>query len=259
MQSITDQLNALLAGNLYAVLLIFTRVGTALMLMPGFAATYAPTRMRLFLALGISVLLTPVLHASLPPEPPQVAQLLVLIAGEALIGFFLGTISTMMMGVLDTAGQMIAQQIGLSNAYIFNPQLQAQGSIPGTLMGLTAVVLIFATDLYQVLLRAVVESYNIFLPGAPLPLDDMTHSVMQLANKSFVVAIEIGSPFMAVGLLMFVSFGLIGRLLPQIQVFFLTLPAQIGIGSMVFAVSGGLIMHFWENAFLVSLQTLGQE
>jgi flagellar biosynthetic protein FliR len=255
--SIIEQLNALLAGNVFAVLLVFARTGTALMLMPGIGSAYTPARTRLLLALGFSVAIAPIVKPELPAEPPDVIALFGLIAGEAVIGAFLGTISTIFMGVMDTAGQMISTQMGLSTAYIFNPQLANQESIPGTLLSLVAVVMIFATDMYQLLITAIVESYHVFRYDSLSMFGDMSDTVAHLVSQTFTLAVEMSAPFLVVGLLLYTVFGLIGRLLPHIQVFFVTLPLQVGLGFMVFAITSTIIMKFWMENFVETLRAMG--
>ena len=254
---IVDQLNALIAGNIYAVLMVFARVGTALMLIPGLGDNYTPARARLFLALGLSVVVLPTIRPYLPPEPADVPGLFVMIFWEFVVGAFLGTIAQIMMSTMQTAGQFMAQQIGLSNAYIFNPQAQTQGSIPGTLLSMTAMMALFVTDLYQVLIKAIVGSYAVFHYNSFNQFPDMSNAIAHLVSRTFLIAVEMAGPFFVIGLLLYSAFGLIGRLLPQIQVFFITLPLQLGLGLMIFALSSRIILQFWLQSFSDTLKTLG--
>ena len=179
------------------------------------------------------------------------------IAIEAVTGLFLGTISLIFMSVLETAGQTIAMQMGLSNAYIFNPQSQTQGSLPGTLLSMAAVVSVFITDLYQILIRGVVQSYHVFRYDNLSMFADMSDAIVHLVDKSFAIAMELSAPFIAVGLMLYTVFGLIGRLMPQIQVFFLTLPLQIGLGCIILALSTTLMLNVWMTSFAETLRALG--
>ena len=254
---VIDQLNTLLAGNVYALLMVFARVGTALMLIPGLGDNYTPARSRLLLSLGLSLAVVPAIRPYLPPEPADVPALFVMIFWEFVVGAFLGTIAQIFMTTMETAGQFMAQQIGLSNAYIFNPQAQTQGSIPGTLLTMTAMMSMFVTDLYQVLIKAIVGSYEVFHYNSFSMFPDMSEAIVHLVSRTFLIAVEMCGPFFAIGLLMYSAFGLIGRLLPQIQVFFVTLPLQLGLGLMIFALSSTVIMHFWVESFAETLKTLG--
>ncbi len=254
---VITQLNALLAGNVFTVLMVFARVGTSFMLMPGIGDNYTPARTRLLLSLGLSICIAPIVRPMMPPEPDSVPGLFLMLLFEMVIGAFIGTLAQILMSVMETAGQFIAQQIGLSSAYIFNPQAQTQGSIPGTLLTMTAMVSLFVTGLYQMLIRAIVQSYEVFHYNSFGLFSDMSDAIAHLVARSFTIAVEMASPFFVIGLLMYASFGLIGRLLPQIQVFFVTLPLQLGIGLMVFALSSALMVRFWLAAFADTLKTLG--
>ncbi len=254
---VINQLNALISGNVFALLLVFARVGTAMMLMPGIGDNYTPARARLLLSLGLSLVVMPVVRPYLPPEPADVPGLFVMIFWEFVVGAFLGTIAQIFMAVMETAGQFMAQQIGLSNAYIFNPQAQTQGSIPGTFLTMAAMMSLFITDLYQILIKAIVGSYEVFHIDSFGLFPDMSNAVTHLVSRTFLIAVEMCGPFFAVGLLLYSAFGLIGRLLPQIQVFFVTLPLQLGLGLMIFALSSTVILRFWVESFAETLKTLG--
>src|SRR5688572_15195275 len=106
-------LDQALTGQVFAFLLIFTRLGTAFMLLPGFGDPYVAQRIRLLLALAISFVVLPVLAPHLPPMPKSASDLIMLLALESFVGVFLGTISKLLMSALETAGAIIAMAAGL--------------------------------------------------------------------------------------------------------------------------------------------------
>jgi flagellar biosynthetic protein FliR len=251
-----DGLNALFAGQIFALLLIFCRIGAALMLLPGFGDTNTPARVRLFLAIGFSLMLAPALRGRLPPLPGNPADLAVLIGVETVIGVFLGTVARILLNALEIGGMIIAQQIGLASVLVFNPQMATQTSLPGSLMSLAALVLIFSTDLSGMMLRALVDSYNSFPVAPHLPTGDMSDVVARAVAHSFLIGVEIAAPFFIAGLLLFTALGLLARLLPQIQIFFVSMPLQVGLGLAIFASVLPAILHFWGERFSTGLTTL---
>ena len=256
-----DGLNALLAGGIFAVLLVFARVGSALLLLPGFGDSYTPARVRLFLALGFSLVIGPALKDRLPALPSEPGQLFVLIGIEIMIGLFLGTVARMLINALEIGGMIIATQIGLSSAVIFNPQLATQASLPGSLLSLAAVLLIFVTDLDHMLIRALLESYDAFPVGPHLPIGDLSDVVTHAVANSFLIGVQISAPFLIVGLLLYMGLGLLSRLMPQIQIFFVSMPLQVGLGLAVFAAVIPAILIFWLDHFesgMTSLLTVGR-
>ena len=245
-----DLLNTLVVGNLFAFLLIFMRIGIALMIMPGIGETFVPATVRLLFALGISFVLAPVMGQSLPAMPSSSVAMLSLLFTEALVGFFIGTVMRILVGSLDTAGMMVSIQSGFNNAMIFSPIMQTQGSIVGALYSTFGVVMIMASPLHIFLLRAVVESYQVFpATGHMLDTGSMSLVIAHTVNAAFKIGIQMSLPFIIVGTLVQFGFGLLGRLMPQVQVFFLALPAQILLSlitlSMVF--SAGVL--YWMNSY----------
>ena len=238
-------LAALLPAEVFAVLLVFVRVGAALMVLPGFSEPFVTPRLRLLLALLISLLVTPLLDGQMPGMPADVARLALLIAGEALVGLLLGTLARVFMAALVTAGMMIAYMSSLANALVDDPSAAQQGSIAGSFLNLTALLIIFALDLHHLLLVAVVDSYQLFVPGEPLPVGDFSKTLAETVSKVFLLAVQVAAPFIAVGMIFYLGVGLLARLMPQIQVFFVAMPMQIALGIMMLALSVPVVMHWF--------------
>lgn len=246
-------LAALLSVKLFAVLLVFVRVGAAFMLLPGFGEPFVAPRLRLLLALLISLLVAPLLDGQLPAMPAEVAGLGLLIAGEALVGLFLGTVARIFMAAMVTAGMMIAYMSSLANALVDDPSAAQQGSIAGAFLNVTALMIIFALDLHHLLLAAVVDSYQLFVPGQALPVGDLTQSVTETVSKVFLLSVQIAAPFIAIGMIFYLGVGLLARLMPQIQVFFVAMPMQIALGLMMLALALPIVMHWFVLNFQESI------
>ncbi|MBV5336358.1 flagellar biosynthetic protein FliR, partial [bacterium] len=99
---------------------------------------------------------------------------------------------------------------------------------------------IFITDLHQLQIMAVVESYQTFKVGAPLPVTDMADSIARTVEHSFLIGFQMSIPFIVSGMLFALALGLLSRLAPQIQVFFLFMSVQVALGLFLFAVAGGV-------------------
>ena len=249
-------LEQLLPANLFAAMLIFSRIGAAMMLLPGFGEFYVMQRYRLLLALIIAALLTPVLGPTLPPLPAGAVQLVTLVGGEVLVGLFMGTVARVLLSALDTAGTVVSLQLGLSAAQVFNPMLAQQAPVASSFYSVLGVLLMFLTDLHHLLLRALVDSYEVFTPGALPPLGDFSQMVTQSVAAAFRLGIELAAPFIVLGTLFFVAIGVIGRLVPQLQILFVTQPLQIMGGLVAFGLVLASGMEWFLDAFLRQFATL---
>jgi len=186
---------------------------------------------------------------AMPKAPASPMNLFLLVAAEAMIGIFLGSIARMLTAALDIAGFLIANQIGLSAAQAFNPALSAASNPVSSVLGMLALLLIFATDLHHMLLMAVVDSYSLFVPGQWLPIGDVAQHLSRVMSDSFLIGMQLGAPFIVIGLLFYLGLGLIARLVPQIQVFFVGTPIQIVLGLMLLGLSLTALMVYWLARF----------
>lgn len=230
-------LERFLAEQVFSLFLVFVRMGAAFATLPGMAEAFVAMRFRLLLAGAVAVVLAPVVASSLPPVPATPLALAVLVVKEAAIGLFIGLSARMIVAAAQTAGTIIGLQSSLANAFAFDPGTAQQGVVTGAWMGSIALVLIFVTDLHHVMLRALVDSYELFRPADPLPVGDIAEVASRLAAASFALGLKMAAPFIAFGFLFYVALGLVARLMPQVQVFFVALPLQTTLGLIMLGAS----------------------
>lgn len=240
--------------DLMALFIVFCRLGGALMVMPGFGEGFVSPRVRLLLALTLSIVLAPLVTPLLPADRALLAGYLPLVAGELAVGFFIGVTARLLMSALQVAGTMIAFQASMANAFSFDVVSAQQGALAANFLGILGMVLIFVTDLHHLMLRALVDSYVLFPPGVAPPMGDFADTAARLVAESFRIGVQFAAPFVLVGVLMTLGTGLLARLMPQVQVFFVMMPLQITMGMLIFGlVIGAGMMWFvgrWESAFV---------
>lgn len=251
-------LSELLSGQVFAFMLIFARVGTIFMLMPGIGEPYVLARARLFLAFGVVLLIMPLMAPSLPKMPGNVAELIRLLFIETAVGLFFGTFLRFLLSALEGAGFLISMQIGLSNAQLFNPAFATQGTLPGALLSTVAILLLFLTGMEKLLLGGMMGTYELFKPGMMPVFGDMANTIAQLAIKVSALGLQMAVPFVLIGLLLFVPLGVMNRMMPQLQVLMVALPVQIGVGILLFGLTITTMLLFWMQQFESSVHALFQ-
>lgn len=241
-------LETLLSQNLFAFFLIFVRLGAALMVMPGFGEIFISPRIRLLLALVLSFIALPILEPTLPAMPSNVIALVLIIMGEVFIGLFFGLSARILFSTLSSAGVFISFQSGLANALVFDPNARAQGAVIGAFLGMMGMALIFVTNLHHLIIEALFDSYDLFKPAEQVMYDDMLKAVVKILSQSFMIALKIAMPFIIVSLIINTSVGLLSRLMPQMQVYFVMLPVQIFISFLMLAILlSTAMLLFWEH------------
>lgn len=225
-------LEQIVPATLYAFLIVLSRVGAALMLAPGIGESSVTPRVRMALALLISLLLFSVVRGEIPPMPAQPLALAPLIFGEILIGLLLGGIGRLTLSALQVAGSVMAFQSGLGFGEFFDPTQSGQSALLASMLGFIGLVLIFVTNLHLLMLRAIADSYHLFPVGVLPPLGDFAHMATILVAGAFRIGVEIAAPFIVYGLIFTVAIGALNRLMPQAQIAFISMPAQI-LGSLI--------------------------
>jgi flagellar biosynthesis protein FliR len=242
-------LSDILVSNLFAFFLVFCRMGSAIMVLPGFGEAYVPARIRLLLAAMFSLLLAPVIH-NIPAMPNDIFRLFNILLAEILIGIFLGGISRILISAIHMGGMIIAYQSSLASAVTQDLTLsQAQGTSLGNLLGVSAMVMLFATDLHHLILRGLADSYILFTVGKFPQVDDFANHATLLINSSFHMAMKIAAPHIVIGLMIYLGAGIIARLMPNIQIFFLLMAPQLLISFFILMISASAIM-LWYMEFI---------
>ena len=216
--------------NLYNYSLIFLRIGCVFMLMPGFAAMYINTQTRLIIALVVTIILYAPISPLIPAQPSDFGLELQYFINEITIGLFLGIIMQVLFFALNFAGSIASQSIGFANAQIFDPAFQSQSMLIESFFSVLALTIIFLTDIHHLMIEALVNSYQLFPLGKNLPIGDMSAHLVQTLNHSFNFGFKLGAPFIAFTVIFYSCMGLVSRLMPQLNIFFLSLPLQIYLG-----------------------------
>jgi flagellar biosynthetic protein FliR len=228
--------------------------GVVMMLLPGWAETEAPAVVRAAVALGLALLIFPVMQAALPRVSDDGAGLLLILADEILAGATLGFLARVVTLALPVAGQMLSLMIGLASVLQTDAAIGGQQTAIARAFGLAAPVLILGSGLHQLPLRALVGSYGVWPPGG-LPADGIAAVVGAVAS-GFELALRLAAPFLLASVVFHVALGLLGRLVPQVQVFMLAAPGQLLGGMVLLALLGTVILRAWSDGAMAGFGAL---
>lgn len=229
-------------------MLIFARLGTAFANFPAVSSSFIFNRGRLLIALSISLVMQPMLTPYLPQYSESTADNITFIAIEILIGLIISVAAKIYFNTLHFVGQILSMQSGLGMATFYDPTQRAQIAIFSNFMVLVATVFILASDTHHLYLVAISDSYEKFPPGEMLIAGDMSNFVAHVLNESFLLAFKIVSPFLVVSLAVMTGSGLLARLMPNLQIFFVITPAQIIIVmSTMYVVINAIVTKIAET------------
>ena len=239
-----------------AFLLVFARIGTMLMLLPGLGELMVPARVRLTSALVLAAVMLPLHRAAYQIDLQSIGPLLVMLGEELLIGAVLGMTARLTIAALQVTGSVVAQQLGLGFVTAVDPTQGQQGVIIGNFLTILGLALLFATNLHHLVIAALDDSYSLFRPGEVPLTGDMAALITRTTAGAFRIGVQLSAPFIVFGLLFNLGLGLLSRLMPQMQVFFVGMPLSIMAGLIILLIVIAAMMGTYLDSFETVLREL---
>ncbi|MEH2526523.1 MULTISPECIES: flagellar biosynthetic protein FliR [unclassified Bradyrhizobium] len=231
-------------------MLVFARVGAMVMLLPGFGESNIPVRIKLAIALLLTLLILPLHRTAYQIDLTSMSGLGVLLVHEIAIGIVLGATARVTLAALAVAGSVIAQQLGLGFVTAVDPTQGQQGVLIGNFLSILGMTLLFATDTHHLVIAALNESYRIFSPGELMPSGDVAALATRAFATAFKIGIQLSAPFLVFGLVFNIGLGVLARLMPAMQVYFVGVPLSIMVGFLIFALVLTGMMATYLNYFI---------
>jgi flagellar biosynthetic protein FliR len=225
-----------------AFLLVFARIGTMVMLLPGLGELSVPPRVRLTVALVLTAILLPLHRSAYQLDLKDLGPVIAMLGEELLIGAVLGLTARLAISALQVAGSIIAQQLGLGFVTAIDPSQGQQGVLVGNFLTVLGITLIFVTDLHHLVIAALNDSYTLFHPGEVPLFGDIAALLTRTVAAAFRIGVQLSAPFLVFGLLFNLGLGILSRLMPQMQVFFVGVPLSILIGFLILLLVVGAMM-----------------
>jgi len=207
-----------------------------------------PAIIRAGLSLGVAVLLLPGVFPQAPVLPDAGLAAAGMIAAEVVTGLVLGWLARLICLALPMAAQFIAYLLGISTVLQPDAELGAQSSALSALFEIVVPVAILASGLYTLPLTALAGSYRLIPPGTMLPIADGTTTAVAAVAQAFGLALRLASPFVLAAIVWHVAIGLVARLVPRLQIYFVSMPGQIVGGLVLLASVFGVILVAWQQS-----------
>jgi flagellar biosynthetic protein FliR len=241
---------SLLPALAAAFMLVFARIGAMVMLLPGLGEVNIPVRVKLAIALLLTFVMLPLHRAAYHVDMNSMPALMVLMIQEIFVGIVLGATARVTLAALQVAGSVIAQQLGLGFVTSVDPTQGQQGVLIGNFLTLLGIALLFATDTHYLVIAALSDSYKIFAPGELMPSGDVAALATRAFAAAFKIGLQLSAPFLVFGLVFNIGLGVLARLMPQMQVYFVGVPLSIFTGFMILAAVLATMMGTYMDYFI---------
>jgi flagellar biosynthetic protein FliR len=232
------------------------RLGGLLLIAPVFSAKTIPVRVRTAFLLTFSVCLLP---TALADAPATAALSPATFLSETVIGLAIGIAAACTIAAAEMAGELLAIEIGLSGAALFDPLSQQPTQPLGQFLQLAAIAILLVGNGHVVMLEALAASMRVLPVGAMPRLEQGLLPIVSLGGSVFEVGLRVAAPVIAAVLIANLALGMLSRAAPALNVMAVAFPLQIGVGLLSLSLAFGaiaLVFSGWDASFARMLDTL---
>jgi flagellar biosynthesis protein FliR len=230
-------------------LIVDARVSGFIGAIPVFTSAQTPGRVKTAMVIVISLMLFPVMAEFVPTVNFVPLPFFLLIVAEVLLGLLLGLVARLIFTAVEFGATVIGYQMGFAAAEIFDPQSERQVALISQFQNVFAIMIFLAINGHHIFLRAVVMSYELLPPGQFDVSGEAVPFLMQLASHMFTIGVQFSAPVLAVLLLSGLILGILARVFPQLNVFLLSFPLNIGAGLLVIALTLDMVATLLRREF----------
>ncbi len=232
-----------------AFLICTARIAGLIGAIPVFSGAQNPARVKTGLVVGLSLLFFPVMAPSIPAFAYQTDRLALLIINEVLIGTLIGLIARLIFVAVELGGTVIGYQMGFAAANVFDPQNQRQLSLISQFQNVFAILIFLAIDGHHLFITIAANSYELLPPGVFNFQGEAIPYFIELSSKMFSLGIQFSAPILAILLLSGLILGVLARVFPQLNVFLISFPLNIGITFTVIGLTLNLVFILLRREF----------
>lgn len=223
-------------------LFVFVRVGALILFVPILGSGQVPNRVKIGFILFISIAVFPMVRTTPMPEPRGLFDLAVYLFSEITIGLAVAYTARLLFTAVQVAGTIVDFQMGFGVVNVIDPQTETQVSITAQFQNILAILMFLAADAHHIFIYAIAESFFLIDPNQINFAAFTPAFMMKIFSATFVTAVKIAAPAMAILFFISVGLGLVARTVPQMNVFIVGFPLQIGAGLLMV----GLSMSFFS-------------
>ena len=230
-------------------MLILSRVAGIFAALPVFGGRRLPIRIKVITIFMITLVCFPTLSVTLPEMPTDAFSLALLALSELMVGLTLAFITQIIFAAVEFSGQIIGMQMGFTIASIIDPSQGSQTQIMSVIQTLFATLMFLSLNIHHLFIRAIIDSFKIIPLGGWHLNGELLNFLVQRTADIFVIGIRLAAPVMVALLLTTVALGIMARSFPQMNVFMISMPLNIGLGLVIFGTTVTIFFHVLEVSF----------
>jgi flagellar biosynthetic protein FliR len=223
---------------------VLTRISVFLIVVPIFSSTSIPVRIRVSILLMLSLCFSMAMPTVVKLNTFSITEAVLLITGEAIYGLALGLIVMLIFSAVKIGGRFIEREMGLAMAEMLDP-LSGESVQPlSILVEMLFILMFLAANGHHMLLGIIAKSYEAFPAGRIPELSMLVEGVVQAGSVMLVAGLRLAAPMLAAFLLMLTVLGVFARIIPEMDILFISMPLRIGLGLLMVCIFFPFIQQF---------------
>ncbi|MHC4086790.1 MAG: flagellar biosynthetic protein FliR [Planctomycetota bacterium] len=246
----------LMVEKLLGFVMVLTRISAFFMVLPVFGWKSIPVRIKVGLTVLLAVFFSVVSPLAIDPNGVSVLKAILLIANEAAYGLALGLIAALVFSAVKLSGRIIERQMGLSMAQVLDPLTGERTQPLGSLLEMIFLILFLSANGHHMLLLIISKSYEAFPAGSIPTIPILTGGVVKAGSTMLIAGLKLAAPILAAFLLLMVVLAVLARIVPEMNILFISLPLRVGLGLLMvmifFPFINGFVSEFadWMGKLL---------
>ncbi|HNY79291.1 MAG: flagellar biosynthetic protein FliR [Sedimentisphaerales bacterium] len=215
--------------------LVLTRISAFFLILPVFGWQAIPMQIKVAATVILSVFFAAVVPLGIDVAEISTLKAMLLLAGEATYGLALGVIVSSLFSVVKLSGQIVEREMGLTMAEILDPLTGENGQPLGGLLEMIFVLLFLSANGHHLFLLILSKSYTAFPAGTIPTIQMLTGGVLTAGSAMLIAALRLAAPMLAAFMVLMVALALLARLVPEMNILFISMPVRIGLGLIMAA------------------------
>jgi len=234
-------------AQLVGFMLVVARLSGLFLIAPVFSSSMIPVQVKVAALFTLAATITPIVSSTAPPVPDGIVPLLVAVVTESLVGLALGFAVSIVFSAVQVGASLIDTSIGFSMASLVDPINNAQGAVLGSFYSMVATLAFLTVNGHHWMLAGFKRSFETVQLGTVPDVARMVDHLFATFGQLFAMAFQIAAPVLVTLLLVDVVLGIVSRVVPQMNVFFVGIPLKIGVGLLAVIVSLPAFTGFLER------------
>ena len=215
--------------------LVLTRISAFFLVLPVFGWTAIPVRVKVAATVLLSVFFTFVAPLAIDVTEVSTVKAILLLASETTYGLALGLIVALLFSVVKLSGQIIERQMGMTMANILDPMTGETARPLGSLLETIFILLFLGANGHHLFLLIISKSYVAFPAGTVPNIQILTTGVITASSALLIAGLRLAAPMLAAFLVLMVALALLARLVPEMNILFISMPIRMGLGLIMAA------------------------